>query len=294
MIDLHIHTNHSDGTDTVEQLLKNAENKKLEIISITDHDKIEAYYELEEKPEIRKYFSGKIIVGSELKTYWKDVPIEVLAYGIDYKSLKIEIDNEKMQNEILNKLKKVADNLGLVYDENETYIDLDNPSKQFASFTLGTEILKHEENKEIISKIGDFIPYTFYRIHQSNKNSPFYVNESFSLINIHEIINRIHEAGGLAFLAHGYEYPFENSNETIEEIISTTKIDGAECIYPTFSEKQREDILNICKKYNKYCSGGSDYHAKNKPKIELGTGINNNMRIEKRLIKDWIDLVKLI
>ena len=33
MIDLHLHTNHSDGTDTVEKLLQNAENKKLEIIS---------------------------------------------------------------------------------------------------------------------------------------------------------------------------------------------------------------------------------------------------------------------
>ena len=38
MIDLHMHTNHSDGTDTVEELLKNAENSNLEIISITDHE----------------------------------------------------------------------------------------------------------------------------------------------------------------------------------------------------------------------------------------------------------------
>ncbi len=42
-IDLHIHTNHSDGTDSVEELLRKAENKKLEIISITDHDQIGAY-----------------------------------------------------------------------------------------------------------------------------------------------------------------------------------------------------------------------------------------------------------
>ena len=46
MIDLHTHTNHSDGTDSVEELLLNAEKKKLEIISITDHDSVDAYYEL--------------------------------------------------------------------------------------------------------------------------------------------------------------------------------------------------------------------------------------------------------
>ena len=58
MIDLHMHTNHSDGTDTVEELLKNAENSNLEIISITDHDSIDAYYELEKYPEIRKLYKG--------------------------------------------------------------------------------------------------------------------------------------------------------------------------------------------------------------------------------------------
>ena len=48
MIDLHIHTNYSDGTDTVEELLKKAEKINLQYISITDHDNCNAYKELEE------------------------------------------------------------------------------------------------------------------------------------------------------------------------------------------------------------------------------------------------------
>lgn len=50
MIDLHLHTVHSDGTDTVKELLENAENKKLDFISITDHNSVGAYYEIEENP----------------------------------------------------------------------------------------------------------------------------------------------------------------------------------------------------------------------------------------------------
>lgn len=50
MIDLHTHTNHSDGTDSVEELLKNAEKSNIEILSITDHDSVGAYFELEKKP----------------------------------------------------------------------------------------------------------------------------------------------------------------------------------------------------------------------------------------------------
>lgn len=295
MLDLHTHTTHSDGTDSVEELLRNAENKKLELLSITDHDQVEAYYELEKKSELRKLFSGKIIVGSELKTYFDKVPIEILAYGIDYKKIRIhKIDNEKMQKEVLEKSKNIARTLGLKVDEENTYIDINDPTRQWAGFSLGAELLKHEENKEIISKLGEFTATSFFRVHQSNRESPFYIDETYASIDIDETIKRIHEAGGLAFLAHGYEYPFKNSNETIEKILTTTEIDGAECIYPTFSEKQREDIMNICKKYNKFMSGGSDYHAKNKPNISLGTGINNNIKIEYEFIKSWAEKIEKI
>ena len=43
MIDLHLHTNYSDGTDTVSELLEKAEQQKIEVISITDHDTVRAY-----------------------------------------------------------------------------------------------------------------------------------------------------------------------------------------------------------------------------------------------------------
>ena len=43
MIDLHTHTNFSDGTDSLEELLQNAENAKLEVLSITDHDTTDGY-----------------------------------------------------------------------------------------------------------------------------------------------------------------------------------------------------------------------------------------------------------
>ena len=41
-------------------------------------------------------------------------------------------------------------------------------------------------------------------------------------------------------------------------------------------------------------SGGTDYHAKNKPETFIGTGINNNILVEKEVIKDWVDKVRKI
>ena len=56
MIDLHMHTNYSDGTDDIISFLQKAEGNELEIISITDHNTVKSYYELEEL-NISDYFS---------------------------------------------------------------------------------------------------------------------------------------------------------------------------------------------------------------------------------------------
>lgn len=56
MIDLHIHTLHSDGDFTALEILQKAENEKLDIISITDHNQISAYDELEEIHNIQDYY----------------------------------------------------------------------------------------------------------------------------------------------------------------------------------------------------------------------------------------------
>ena len=293
MIDLHLHTVHSDGTDTVKQLLEKAEEKKLEIISITDHDSVDAYFEMENSKDLRNIFKGKIIVGSELHTTYNKVNIEVLAYGIDYKNLRIQkVEQDKIQKNNLNFFKEIGKKLNLKFDENIITIPGD-VSKQFASNVFGEEILKYEENQKILLEIGEmFDRNTFYRIHESNPKSPFYIDTSAYYRSIDEVIEDIHNAGGLAFLAHGFEYSFPDKYKTIENILKTTKIDGAECEYPKFSKEQRNYIKELCKKYNKFLSGGTDYHAKNKPNIDLGTGINKNININIDLINDWYQKVK--
>lgn len=295
MIDLHLHTRHSDGLDSVEELLKNAEEKKISIISITDHDSIGGYLEMRENKELRKLYSGKIIIGSELKASYKKTPIEILGYGLDIDKLRIhKVDQQKVQENTMKKYIEIMDKCGFVYDKNELYIDRNDPKRQWTSFAVASELLAHPENADKIKEIGEFTYTSFYRKHESNIDSIFYMDMSEYNLDINEIIARIHEAGGLAFLAHGWEYPFKNHIEAFEDIAKNTKIDGFECEYPLFSKEQTEKIKEICQKYNKYMSGGSDYHAGNKPDIKMGTGKNNNISVQEMLIKPWIDKVKMI
>lgn len=84
MIDLHMHTTYSDGSENCETILKKCQEKKLNYISITDHNTALAYEELEDK-KVKDFYTGKIIPGIELNTKVLNIPIEILGYGIDYK-----------------------------------------------------------------------------------------------------------------------------------------------------------------------------------------------------------------
>ena len=70
MVDLHIHSSYSDGSYSVVDILKEAQKKKLEYISITDHDCINAYEELK-NINITDYYNGKIVIGCEFKCFFK-------------------------------------------------------------------------------------------------------------------------------------------------------------------------------------------------------------------------------
>ena len=78
-IDLHIHTNCSDGKYSVPQILEEARDLGLEYISFTDHDTDEVYYRYNKK-KLEKEYGVKIINGCELTVKYKGVEIHLLAY----------------------------------------------------------------------------------------------------------------------------------------------------------------------------------------------------------------------
>jgi len=90
MVDLHIHSTHSDGSDTVLSILKKAQRVGLDVISITDHNSIGAYYEIEEYDFLKSVYKGKLITGTELLAVYKNNFIEILGYGFDRDKLKIK------------------------------------------------------------------------------------------------------------------------------------------------------------------------------------------------------------
>lgn len=92
MIDLHTHTIFSDGTWTLEEMLTNAENANISMLAITDHDTALPHIKLKEI-DIKKFFSGRVIVGGEFNAIFRNTKIELLGYNFNPVQLQKWIDS---------------------------------------------------------------------------------------------------------------------------------------------------------------------------------------------------------
>lgn len=291
MIDLHTHTCYSDGSDTLIELLNRAEAKGLNLISVTDHNTVKAYKELENL-ELKKYYNGKIITGVELNTKALSIPIEILGYGIDYQKMNellsdVYIPAEKRNMIEVERLYEKCVAAGIKLDEN-CIEHFDNAS--FASKFIQSEIKKYPENANIISEDAWNDTKVFYRKYMSNPAGILYVEMDDLVPNFEVAANLVRECGGLVFIPHIFEYR-ENSKRILEYILNNYQIDGIECFYTTFTKEQSKELVDLCKDKNLYMSGGSDYHGKNKPNVDIGTGLGN-LCVDDKIVADWINKIR--
>lgn len=287
MIDLHMHTVYSDGDKTVAEILKLCEDKKLEYISITDHDSCKQYEDGAIKDNT--IFSGEIIKGSELQAIFGNKKFEILAYNIDTNIMSKWLENYYSEEKLIEKQKMgykmlldAFDKQGIIYEEEN--IEKPKKSTEFIEKFVYEEAMRYPENYD---KLGEGIKNydVFYRKCITNIESPFFI-KPVGRPEYEEVINIIHSAGGKAFLAHPFEYEFEDTLGFIEELKSVAKLDGIECFHPSANKEQREMLLEYAKKNNLYISGGSDYHGKLKPDIEIGIG-RGDINVPKDIL-EWL------
>lgn len=289
MIDLHMHTTYSDGTDSLEELLKKVNDVNLEIISITDHNSCRAYDEMQ-SINVSDIYKGEIIAGTEITTTFDNRVIEVLAYGFDYKKLGYHLNCFYDPNLVLERtqilyerLIKKLDELGFEYDISYKTKVVEN---ELFERMIYNELRKYPKNMNILNE-DIFASFShFFRKGLTNPNSKLYLGYPEFKMPLQNVIELVHETGGKVFLAHPYQYRFNDTEEFLERLYDEYELDGIECYYTTFSKKQTEYLLSFAKRRNLLVSGGSDYHGTNKKLHELGIG-NGSLKINKDIIDNW-------
>lgn len=295
IIDLHIHSVNSDGTYTTQQIIDMLHAKRADIISFTDHDSVGCYYDLEEG-RAQLYSGVTVIPGVELSCRVNGCLRDMLGYGISIVTInkflndKYSLENRiRKQQHILDQLKHICSMHGLIFDST---ISVKEGKKAEGFVVMYNELIKYPSN---IARYPFIVDNTkFYWDYFSNRNSEFFVDETYDLPSFAEAIDIIHQAGGKAFLAHPYAYGMKQENvaQLVQEAVSVG-VDGIEVKHSSNKGNDVENIRNFANYYNLYCSGGTDFHGKTKPRLELVSGYGN-VCVQYEEIEPWINSVRYI
>lgn len=241
-IDLHMHTNHSDGFYSPSELVCKAKENGLDGISITDHDNLSSFKEASKKG---KEIGIEVIPGVEISSDIRDKEVHILAYFIEPENSELERylsffreERVKRAERIVNKLR----NIGIPLN----FSDVLNKASSGAVGRphIAQALLERElvgTYFEAFNKfIGNGCPAYEKKVHISPQSA-------FKIIN---------DAGGLTFVAHPGNMPEEILKELIE-----SGVDGIEVYHPSHSPQHIKFYKGIVNEYFLLESGGSDYHG---------------------------------
>ncbi len=241
-VDLHLHSNYSDGRYSVAEVIELAIKKGLKIISITDHDTIDGIQEANVYAEAKGIQN---IPGVEVSSEIEGQEIHILGYFIDTQNPDLKLYLQKFKEErlyraerILSKLKKLGVNITL--DEVLQFSESKPITRPHIAFALIKKKIVKTYYEAFQKYLGDFSDAYEKKHHSSPK----------------VVIDLIKSCGGIAFLAH----PYNLSDGKLIDIIKSG-IDGIEIYHPTIKKSRQDFLHKLALQYSLLESGGSDFHG---------------------------------
>lgn len=255
--DLHLHSNNSDGSDSVQELVQKVANAGIDIFALTDHDTVEGCFDID------KYLPENIkcIKGVELTCKLNDIKCHILGYGIDInnKSLTdlIEYGKELRRKKLETRINYLKEVWGIVLTENElSWL-----------YSRKSVVKTHIANILVARGLSDNNVDAMKKYLDGCKSG----DTRFDGI---EAINVIKNAGGIPVWAHplggeGEEHISEREFFTQLKTMQKGGIEGLECYYSRYNKDEAEMLTDYAEKNGLLISAGSDYHGLNKT-VKLG------------------------
>lgn len=261
-IDLHIHTNVSDGNLSPKEVIDMAVQNGVSVIAIADHDTVDAYSD-----ELFDYAEEKnliLVPAVEISTKTKKCGIHVLGYNFNLKDEYFKKELSKLRNSRHDYLYDVAskiEELGYVINTEEL-----DKIEAVTKAHIANDIISNEKNFDLLIKEFGQVPNKGEFIETiMNEGCPAYVKKKS--ISPKEAAELIKNAGGKAVLAHPVAYKYEDglTDEEILEIVNDMEVDVIEANYH-YVDKNDNRIeessywKEFAKNHNLLCSVGSDFH----------------------------------
>ena len=276
-IDLHTHSNCSDGSLTPAQLVRHAWEKGLAAIALSDHDSVSGVHEAERegaKLGIEVVPAVELSVQSATEThilgYYIDVDSELL-----HKTLAKVRESRAARTE--NTCKKLR---ALGFD-----VTIEEALALAPSGLIGrAHFAAVMVNKGYVGSIREaFDKYLA-------NGRPAYDGTQY--LTAETAIEAIDACGGVSFVAHPHLIRLSDEELTSFLIKLKSKgLSGIEGYYNEYTPEMQEYFLKKAKELGLAVSGGSDYHAAMKPHIEIGVG-QGNMQVPYSVLENIKTLVK--
>lgn len=251
--DLHLHTNFSDGTFSPEELVLQAQKSGLASIAVTDHDSVEA---CARAAAACVAVNMELIPGTELTAENEDTELHILGYFLDTRNERLLAEISKFQAVRQNRVHEMVARI------NESGVPLEVESV-FELANCKSPGRPHVARAMVKAKLVKNLDEAFERF--LKKGRPAWVPKS--KISALDAIELVHQAGGLAVMAH----PGLNRTDNIIPGLVAAGLDGIECFHTKHSTTMSERYLEIADKYNLLVTGGSDCHGFSKGKPLIGT-----------------------
>ena len=280
LVDMHTHTNYSDGELSPQDLIKLAINSNIGTLAITDHDTIEGIKQVDRNSDFIVESGIKIINGIELTAKVDKGTMHILGYGIDINN---ELLNKKMIElrdisisatlAILDQIKK---DYNIIFSDEDIF-NLINANHNIGRPDLAKLCIKYGYAKSVDDAFNKYLIDAHNKTRKTGKG-----------LKYQECLELIHNSGGIPVLAHPKTLKLSEKEFLIllKNMINNG-LQGIEVYHSSHSKEEIAYYLEIARRFNLLVSGGSDYHGKSvKPDIELGTGKQNNLKIKKLSILD--------
>ena len=280
IIDMHTHTNYSDGDLSPQELIKLAIDKRIGTLAITDHDTIEGIKKVNRNEDIIVDSGIKIINGIELSAKTYKGRIHILGYGIDLNDKELNKKMIDLKDNSINSLLSIMEQIKRDYGIRFSYEDIKeliNANHNLGRPDLAKLCVKYGYATTSQDAFDKYLIDAHNKTRQTSKG-----------LQYQECLELITNSGGIPVLAHPKSLELSEKDFLIllKEMISCG-LKGIEVYHSSHSKEEMTYYLEIAKKYNLLISGGSDFHGKTiKPDIELGTGKNNNIKIKKLSLLD--------
>lgn len=258
MIDLHSHTNKSDGTLAPAELVALAVRKGLRTLAITDHDTLEGYDEA--LPQAQA-MGLELICGVELSTKFHRQTVHILGYffrgqpGDEFRNhLRcLQTARRERNGRLAARLRELG--LQVEREEAERYGNSQTGRPHFARLLVA---------KGYVASVREaFDRYL-------DESAPGYVERREA--SLENVIRWIHQAGGLASWAHPVRMIRQSalSTEHLFREMADRDIDAIEAYHSDHTPQDEAESLALATKLGLAITGGSDFHGESKPHIELG------------------------